>query len=286
MKKQQPVYNSAPLPFQGQKRRFIDEFRKALSQFPDAAVLVDLFGGSGLLSHVAKQERPEVRVVYNDFDDFHLRLENIPKTNALLAKIRNIVGGGISKGERIPEELRACILDLIRKEEQTGFVDYITLSSSLLFSGRRATSFEELAKESFNNNIKQTDYVANGYLDGVEIVKADYRELFAQYKNVENVVLFVDPPYLSTDTRTYKAYWKLADYFDVLKVLEGHAYIYFTSTKSQIIELTDWLCRMRFSANPFAGVQRHEIKLSINHQAEYTDIMLVKNSARSKSPTD
>ena len=102
--KKQPVYNSAPLPFQGQKRRFIGEFRKALSQFPDAAVFVDLFGGSGLLSHVAKQERPEARVVYNDFDDFHLRLENIPKTNALLAKGRNFVGGGkFQRGNECPK---------------------------------------------------------------------------------------------------------------------------------------------------------------------------------------
>ncbi|WP_418659657.1 DNA adenine methylase [Alistipes putredinis] len=281
-----PVYNSAPLPFQGQKRRFVGEFRKALSQFPDAAMFVDLFGGSGLLSHVAKQERPEARVVYNDFDDFRQRLENIPRTNALLAKIRNFVGGGISKGERMPEELRARILDLIRKEEETGFVDYITLSSSLLFSGRRATSFEELAKESFNNNVKQTDYLADGYLDGVEIVKADYRELFMQYKDAENVVFLVDPPYLSTDTTFYKCYWKLADYLDVLKVLEGHAYIYFTSNKSQIIELIDWFCRTQFDANPFAGTQRHEIKSSINHQAGYTDIMMVKNYARSEVPTD
>lgn len=91
-------------------------------------------------------------------------------------------------------------------------------------------SFDELGKENLYNSIKQTDYVADGYLDGVEIVKADYRELFAQYKDTENVVFLVDPPYLSTDTKTYKCYWKLADYLDVLKVLEGHAYIYFIIT--------------------------------------------------------
>lgn len=99
----QTVYTSAPLPFMGQKRRFIGEFRKALSRFPDAATFVDLFGGSGLLSHVAKRERPDARVIYNDFDDFHLRLENIPRTNALLARIRNSVGGGIAKGNESPK---------------------------------------------------------------------------------------------------------------------------------------------------------------------------------------
>lgn len=93
-----PIYNSAPLPFMGQKRRFVGEFRKALAHFPDATLFVDLFGGSGLLSHVTKQERPDARVIYNDYDDFHQRLQNIPRTNALLADIRNFVGGGNFKG--------------------------------------------------------------------------------------------------------------------------------------------------------------------------------------------
>lgn len=61
-------YTSAPLPFMGQKKRFIREFRKALREFDHATVFVDLFGGSGLLSHVTKRERPDARVIYNDFD--------------------------------------------------------------------------------------------------------------------------------------------------------------------------------------------------------------------------
>lgn len=85
-------YTSAPLPFMGQKKRFIREFRKALREFDHATVFVDLFGGSGLLSHVTKRERPDARVIYNDFDDYHVRLENIDQTNALLADIRTIVG--------------------------------------------------------------------------------------------------------------------------------------------------------------------------------------------------
>lgn len=116
----QTVYNSAPLPFQGQKRRFIGEFRKALSRFPDAATFVDLFGGSGLLSHVAKRERPDARVIYNDFDDFHLRLENIPRTNALLAKIRNSVGGGdLQKGNESPKN-SDCVFSkrFVKKKKQ------------------------------------------------------------------------------------------------------------------------------------------------------------------------
>lgn len=50
-------YNSAPLPFQGQKRKFVKEFAKVLQQYPDDAVFIDLFGGSGLLSHITKCQK-------------------------------------------------------------------------------------------------------------------------------------------------------------------------------------------------------------------------------------
>lgn len=270
-----PIYNSAPLPFMGQKRRFVGEFRKALGQFPDATVFVDLFGGSGLLSHIAKQERPDAHVVYNDYDDFHLRMENIPRTNALLADIRNMVGVGL-KGQRLPEPLHRIILNRVAEEEKTGFVDYITLSTSLLFSGRYATSFEELAAHGFYNMVRQADYAAEGYLAGVENVKHDYQELFGQYKNAASVVFLIDPPYLSTEVGAYKCYWRLADYLDVLRCLQGQSYVYFTSTKSQIVELMDWFARTRFDGNPFEGAERREFNVTINHISKYTDIMLFK----------
>ena len=84
-------YLSAPLPFQGQKRMFAKEYIKVLQQFPDGATFVDLFGGSGLLSHIAKCQKPNSTVVYNDFDGYRNRLESIPVTNALLDELREIV---------------------------------------------------------------------------------------------------------------------------------------------------------------------------------------------------
>ena len=270
-----PIYNAAPLPFMGQKRRFLGEFRKALATFPDARVFVDLFGGSGLLSHTVKQERPDAQVIYNDYDGYHLRLANIPRTNALLADLRQMAGVR-PKGQRLSDDVWERILQRVKEEEQTGFVDYITLSSWLLFSGRYVTSFEQLAKQGFYNNLRQEPYRADGYLEGVEIVQADYHELFEQYRHAVGVVFIVDPPYLSTEVGAYKCYWKLGDYLDVLKVLDGQSYVYFSSTKSQIVELMDWVTTSTFSCNPFADAERREQSVTINHSAHYTDIMLFK----------
>ena len=49
-------YMSAPLPFVGQKRMFAGEYIKMLEEVKDAKVFVDLFGGSGLLSHITKKK--------------------------------------------------------------------------------------------------------------------------------------------------------------------------------------------------------------------------------------
>lgn len=52
------MYLSAPLPFVGQKRMFAKEFMKVLEQYPDGTLFVDLFGGSGLLSHITNPSSP------------------------------------------------------------------------------------------------------------------------------------------------------------------------------------------------------------------------------------
>lgn len=206
-------YQSAPLPFMGQKRMYVNEFKEVLKQFPDDAVYVDLFGGSGLLSHITKREKPNAKVIYNDFDNYRQRLDNIGRTNALLVELREMVKG-FSRKEKLPPEIRTKILQRLEEEEKNGFVDYITLSSSLMFSMKYATSLDEMKQEDFYNKIRQSDYNAEGYLDGLEIVSCDYKELVAKYRNMQNVVYLVDPPYLSTEVGTYKMYWKLSDYLD------------------------------------------------------------------------
>jgi len=270
-------FSQAPLPFQGQKRRFLPEFKIALKEFKNAPMFVDLFGGSGLLAHTVKQMYPGADVIYNDFDDYHVRIENIQRTNALLAEFRIIlINEPVDKV--ISKEAKQSILKAIEREEKTtGYVDYITISSSLLFSMNYAMSFEEMKKQGMYNCVRKSDYEpTNDYLQGVQVVKMDYRELFDRWKHITGVVFLVDPPYLSTDVSTYSNYWKLANYLDVLSVLKGTSYFYFTSNKSSIIELTDWIEKNLGAVNPFNGATKKEVAARMNHNAGYTDIMLWK----------
>ena len=273
------IYLSAPLPFVGQKRNFAKEFKKVLSQFSDGTTFVDLFGGSGLLSHIAKHEKPNSKVVYNDFDGYRLRLEHIPQTNKLLAELRIIVRD-IPRHKAIIGEARERVFDCLREhQERYGYLDFITISSSIMFSMKYKLSIAEMRKEALYNNVRTTDYPScDDYLNGLTIVSADYKNVFNQYKDTPNVVFLVDPPYLSTEVGTYKMYWRMADYLDVLNVLQGHSFVYFTSNKSSIIELCDWMGRNRTLGNPFEQAVKVEFGAHMNYNASYTDIMLYKQA--------
>lgn len=275
------MYMSAPLPFVGQKRMFAKEFIKILEQFPDGTVFVDLFGGSGLLSHITKRCKPGSRVVYNDFDNYRRRLEHIPHTNRLLADLRRMVGETVPRHKPITGELRERIFNRIELEEaEMGYVDFITLSSSLMFSMKYKLSIPEMRKETLYNNIRKMSYPeCPDYLEGLEIVSSDYKDVFEKYKEIPGVVFLVDPPYLSTDVGTYTMYWNMADYLDVLGVLAGHSYVYFTSNKSSIIELCEWMGRNKNLGNPFEGSSRVEFNAHMNYNASYTDMMLFKKQA-------
>ena len=272
-------YNSAPLPFVGQKRMFVKDFKKVLEQFPDGTTFVDLFGGSGLLSHITKFQKPKSKVVYNDFDNYRLRLNHIVETNDLLAKLRFVVRN-IPKGKVIKGENRETVLQCLDNHlHYYGYLDFITISSAIMFSMKYCMDMESLRKETFYNNIRLTDYpLCQDYLEGLTIVSKDYKEIFAEYKDKPNVVFLVDPPYLNTDVGTYKMKWRLADYLDVLTILKGYSFVYFTSNKSSIIELCEWIGKNREIGNPFDGCSKFVFNAHMNYSSSYTDIMMFRKA--------
>ncbi len=271
------LYLSAPLPFVGQKRLFAKKFMGILEQFKDKTLFVDLFGGSGLLSHIAKHQRPDATVIYNDYDGYSRRLQAIPRTNALLADLRDIAKD-MPRKKAIRGEVRERIFERIgREERECGFVDYITLSPSLLFSMKYEVSLDGLRKETLYNSMRKTDYpLFRDYLEGLTITSLGYKKLYEIYKDVPGVVFFVDPSYLSTDVSPYKMSWRFSDYLDVLKLLQNKPFVYFTSNKSSIIELCEWMDINKAFGNPFRDCGRIEVSAHMNYASRYTDIMLFK----------
>lgn len=272
------TYSQAPLPFVGQKRMFASEFRKVLKRFSDKTVFIDLFGGSGLLSHITKRERPDATVIYNDHDNYRERLGNIHRTNGLLKDLRE-TAKDYPRHKKLTGSMRDVFLERILQDERNGFVDYLTLSSSLLFSMKYVLNFEELRKQNLYNKLRQNDYSCDGYLDGLEVVCCDYKVLADKYGSDTDVVFLVDPPYMATDISTYKMDWRLKDYLDVLLVLSGHPFVYFTSGKSPILDFCEWMEQHPGIGNPFRGTCKSALTARMNYNSSYTDIMLYKETA-------
>ena len=276
MEQKKKTYSTPPLPFRGNKRYFVKEFRKVLQNLNDIEVVVDLFGGSGLLSRAAKDVLPHARVIYNDFDGYSKRLENIERTNEILKLILPFIDG-VDTLQRFPEDRRKKILDLLSEQEKTGFVDYITIASGLLYSGQFATTLEQLSNHPFYNGLRRSPISAEGYLDGLEITCKDFRELFEEYKNREKVLFILDPPYLQTDMDSYhnSDFWTLGETLDVVRMMMGSKFIFFTSDKSDIPELLSWLCDNTYG---FDFVKEAEIHKRTNYSDKihhYEDFMYV-----------
>lgn len=267
-------FKNAPLPFQGQKRNFVKVYKSELSKRAPAKIYVDLFGGSGLLSRVTKDCHPNSKVIYNDYDNYKKRLMAIPNTNLILSDLRKLVEGVESK-KKIPKALKEQIID--RLSNEAGFVDYITISASILFSMKYVTSLDALKKETLYNNIRKSNYNnCSDYLEGIDVVSCDYKDVFEKYKNYSDVVFLVDPPYLSTDCSSYSggSYWGLKDYLDILKVIKDHSYFYFTSNKSSVVELCEWIGDNTNASNPFEGATIKTHFTTMSATSSYTDIML------------
>jgi site-specific DNA-adenine methylase len=129
------------------------------------------------------------------------------------------------------------------------------------------------------NKIPLSDYRADGYLDGLEIVRTDYSELCQKYRDVPGTLFIADPPYLSTDVKTYTAvqYWTMKNYLNILTALSGLNYVYFTSGKSQIVELCEWIDSNKDKvANIFEGANITTVKSPTSGKNSYMDIMLYK----------
>lgn len=229
-------HNKAPLPFQGQKRRWLSELRQLASTLPQGATVVDLFGGSGLCSHTIKQARPDLTVIWNDYDDYQSRLDYIGVTNEQCDALRHITES-LDKYNRIDKDtpLHKAIFDYLAQQK---YVDWETICSTLMFSSngnRKLNPARHLYK-----CVPKSPYSADGYLDGVTRVQMDYRELMKQ--TPKDAILVVDPPYLTTTAERYEkrqddAYWGLAEHLRLLNNIKGRKFIYFSSSKSEILEL-------------------------------------------------
>nr|DAU36977.1 MAG TPA: DNA adenine methylase [Bacteriophage sp.] len=274
-------FKQAPLPFVGQKRMFLKHVQAVLDKHIDGEgegwTIVDVFGGSGLLSHTAKHIKPKATVIYNDFDGYAKRLKYIDDINRLRQIIFNHLHGVIPKNGRLSKEIKAEIINKINDFQ--GYKDLNCLASWLLFSGQQVGSFEALFTKDFWNCVRQSDYpMAEGYLDGVEVVSESFHKLIPRYQSQEKVLLLLDPPYLCTRQESYKqaTYFDLIDFLRLINLTKP-PYIFFSSTKSEFIRYLDYMQESKTDNwQAFENYERIVVKAPTSKDGIYEDNMIYK----------
>lgn len=275
------IFNAAPLPFQGQKRNFIKQFRELIKDEFRAhqnGVFIDAFGGSGLLSHNIKQIYPNARAIYNDYDGYCERLAHIEEANEILRAISPIYKK-YGKDRSISPEDKDEITQILDDFKNKGFyIDWLTFSSVLFYGGSYAHNEEEFKKEKYffsRGNGPVPQYSAKGYLEGVEIVCKDAMELIKEFDG-QDVVLILDPPYLQTDKTGYKCFWGMRDFLRLIRLVR-EPFIFFSSENSDILPYID--DRIECGDEVFKDYKIKQASLS-NGAKTRPDYMIYKSGVR------
>lgn len=217
------LLHKAPLPFLGQKRnwvRYLPEllqgnlFDKGFSDYKNG-IFVDMFGGSGLLSHNIKQIFPNAEVIYNDFDKFTDYLTD--ESADILKSVGKLLEPYFKKYKKHEKtnandtkEIRKIYFFVKNKYKQKLYLT--ALHSCLWFRASAGDNIKKIenrtnhyinSKGLLNKNYKKE---FSNYLTGLNVIKGvDFKELIQQYKDNKNAVFICDPPYLNTCTGHYKS---------------------------------------------------------------------------------
>lgn len=263
-----------PLPFHGNKRFFINLTINTLLDLETQGfitrdtIFVEVFGGSGIISHNIKRVFSNNRVVWNDYDDYESRLKNIEATNELLEKI-DPIGQKNKVGFKISEENKNEILALIQNELDTGgYVDFLTLSSQLLFQTNYAKNIDDLKKHAFYTKKRYfKPFVRDNYLENVERISCDFVEAIKQYEG-QNVFFIYDPPYLYSNEQAYSAKWSMRNFLQLMALVKP-PFIFFSHTDSGILDFMECI-------SGFENIQIKQKQRTLTNTKTYEEYMILQ----------
>ena len=241
----QAVYKSAPLPFMGQKRNFLKKIKAVLSEkkIDKDTVFIDVFGGSGLIAHNVKTWYEDNEVIWNDFDNYQKRLDNIENTKEIARAIIDRCGDDRIASKKLDGKMEKKIKDIIAEFTNKyggGGIDFLTINSWFCFSGKYPKNIQKLLKSGFYRKQVNLNIGCEGYLKGVVRERLDFRDLLKKYQD-KKAFLILDPPYLNTQSDGYKNGFSLRDMVYLLKEAKDKDFIIFSAKRSELDVLLEIL---------------------------------------------
>lgn len=274
------LQHKAPLPFVGQKRFFLKHFRQVIDEhIPDNGegwTIIDVFGGSGLLSNNAKYLKPAATVIFNDFDNYCERLKHVDDSNRLRRQLMDVLSD-YPRQTLLDKNVKNQVIAVLKDFE--GHIDMRVVSTWLLFAGKHAVSLDELYASHLYNSLRRTDFPAvDDYLTGVDIVCESYDTLIPQYANQPKTLLVFDPPYVNTQQGAYaqKEYFGMVQFLKLMQCVRP-PYIFFSSTRSELPAYLDFL--REHDSRAWQRVGNYEtisLKAQMNKNSSYEDHMIYR----------
>lgn len=207
-----------PLPFIGHKGYWGSELSEIAAKLPQNCTVFDVFGGSGVCAHYFKQARPDLRVVWNDFDNYRRRLDNIQKTENMRQFFLEKLGRPVAKNTFIPpldEHSRQFVFDTLGAAQF--FVDMHTISRWFYLYSSKTYKLISSSGKLYNRvpvkpyNVEQctswlrdcvrTEVAFSGLDTVFELPCGCVRP--PDFIQSQNALFIFDPPYLGTGCNDY-----------------------------------------------------------------------------------
>lgn len=251
------------LPFRGSKKNCRQLLYNILQTLPDDEInnyiFVDVFGGSGILSVFIHERFPNAYIVYNDFDHYIDRLQHIPQTNSILARLRPLMVDVVGNHD----EIIKCYNEAY---------DKITVATCITYNGRDGVNHKHKLYNRVPKNNYKTDTIKK--YDGLVIEHLDYLECINKYDDIakgdnKTVILIMDPPFMNTSQIYYKMeFFNINDYFEVIHLLYTHKYIYFEDVRNDVIRLSKTLKKFTNQDLPVSGSTTKDYNTGVSKRTE------------------
>lgn len=238
-----------PIRFSGNKKLWQDFIEKQALKLPPNATVIDAFGGSGIISYYITKIRPDIHVIYNDYDNYLTRVEHIQELEQIRKDLKQIAGqrthGKIRKNNgldknKLSNTKKQKVLDYLNNRKQNNlYTDDNVIKTWLTygFSARDEINNDTL----LINAIPNTPFNIEKALEYAETLKPlktkfditniNKSKRLHKYLNDKNTYWILDPPYRDTDQADYKKEFSKEIEYAIAQIIKTNRVMLFCDQK-------------------------------------------------------
>lgn len=223
------AFREPPLAFSGNKKYWAAELADEAALLPPGATVWDCFGGSGVCARCVKDARPDVRVIWNDFDGYSERLRHVAESEELRKTLLRVCGSESDDGFRrklSPSECDAVQAACVAHRARYQFLDGVLVSRWTSIGAPSGPYNPDRPRRCLYAHVPERPLRVNtaaAWLDGLEVVRQNVTALPVG----PNDFVIIDPPYVETACDEYARGATLAPIRHSAELMRGRKFVLF-----------------------------------------------------------